>query len=277
MPKNQVQIAENISLGDGSLTLFAGPCAIESESTTMLIAESLKTLSEDLRLNVVFKSSFDKANRTSHKSYRSFGLQKGLHVLSRVKGEFGLPLITDVHETGQVSDAASVVDVIQIPAFLSRQTDLLVEAAKTGLPVNIKKGQFLSPSNMRQAAEKVNSVKGGNVFLTERGTFFGYGDLVVDFRSLVIMKEFAPVVYDVTHSIQRPGAMGESSGGDSWLGPHLARGAAAVGVDGFYIETHPSPSEALSDGANMVPLSKLRSVLESLLEIHYVSGKPTYG
>lgn len=264
----KVLISEGIHLGNGNLVLFAGPCAIESDYIMMSVAEELKQISVELNLGVVFKSSFDKANRTSLTSFRSAGLEEGLKMLNAVKEQFSMPVITDVHETSQVEEVASVVDVLQIPAFLSRQTDLILKAASTNLPVNIKKGQFLSPQNMLHATEKVSSVSPGKVFLTERGTTFGYGDLVVDFRSLPIMRKFAPVVYDVTHSIQRPGALGDSSGGDSWLGPHLAKAAVAIGVDGLFIETHPNPSEAKSDGPNMIPISQLKELLKNLIEIH---------
>jgi len=269
---NPVQISERVTLGNGKLVIFAGPCSIESEAMVMEVANYLAEISSDLGVQLVFKSSFDKANRTSATSFRSAGIDEGLRILSRVKSEFGLPIVTDVHETAQIAAVSQVVDVIQIPAFLSRQTDLLVAAGETGLAVNIKKGQFLSPYDMEYAAAKVNAVSKSRVFLTERGTTFGYGDLVVDFRSLPIMRSFAPVVYDVTHSIQQPGSLGGKSGGQSWLAPPLARAAVAVGIDGLFIETHPDPESALSDGPNMIRTSKLADVLKSLLEIHALAS-----
>ena len=267
MTPYSIEINQSISLGGEKLVVFAGPCSIESKDTTMRVAEALKLISMELPIGVVFKSSFDKANRTSIQAYRSAGLERGLEILGNVKREFGLPVITDIHEPAQASEVAEVVDVLQIPAFLSRQTDLLLAAARTGLPVNVKKGQFMSPYSMRYAVEKVESISPKKAFLTERGTFFGYGDLVVDFRSLPVMREVAPVVYDVTHSVQKPGTLGSSSGGEAWLGPHLARAAVAIGVDGLFIETHPEPENALSDGPNMVKLRDLSTLLKQLLDI----------
>lgn len=269
--EHPVQINDDIILGGGQLVLFAGPCSIETEKITFDVAENLNQLRENLPVQVVFKSSFDKANRTSIDSYRSVGISKGLEILKKVRDDFGFPLITDIHETSQISEVAEVVDVLQIPAFLSRQTDLLFEAGKSGRAVNIKKGQFMSSKDMSFALAKVNS-QGKNIgFLTERGTTFGYGDLVVDFRSLPIMREFSPVVHDVTHSIQQPGALGGKSGGQSWLAGPLARAAVAVGVDGLFIETHPNPEDALSDGPNMIPSKSLEPFLENLLAIREAS------
>lgn len=260
-----VKITENITLGDGGLVLFAGPCSIESEEITFQVAETLKRIEEQLPIQIVFKSSYDKANRTSIGSYRSVGIKRGLEILQRVKDDFGFPTITDVHETNQIERVAEVSDVIQVPAFLARQTDLLVQAGQTKRAVNVKKGQFMAPRDMQYAAEKVSAGKKSNVFLTERGTTFGYGDLVVDFRSFPIMREFAPVVHDVTHSIQQPGALGGKSGGQSWLAGPLAKAALAVGVDGLFMETHPDPANALSDGPNMIASSALLNFLTDAL------------
>lgn len=266
-----VRINDGVVLGGSRLVVFAGPCSIETERITFDVAESLSRLRDNLPVEVVFKSSFDKANRTSLDSYRSVGISKGLQILKRVSDDFGFPLITDVHETSQINEVADVVDVLQIPAFLSRQTDLLYEAGKSGRAVNIKKGQFMSPNDTFYALAKVNSM-GKNVgFLTERGTTFGYGDLVVDFRSFPVMRKFSPVVHDVTHSIQQPGGLGGKSGGQSWLAGPLARAAVAVGVDGLFIETHPNPEDALSDGPNMIPSKSLEPFIENLLAIREAS------
>lgn len=262
-----ISITDRITLGGDRLVIFAGPCSIESEEMTLDVARAVKKMGEDLDIDVVFKASYDKANRTSISSFRSAGLDEGLRILQRVKDEFGLPVITDVHESGQVPRVAEVVDVVQIPAFLCRQTDLLVAAGQSGRAVNIKRGQFMAARDMRFAVEKVRQAGGSNVFLTERGVSFGYHDLVVDMRSFPIMREFSPVVYDVTHSIQQPGALEGRSGGARWLAAPLAQGAVAVGVDGLFIETHPDPDNALSDGPNMIPTGELPAVLAKLKAI----------
>ena len=259
-----ISITDSIELGGDRLVIFAGPCAIESEDLTLQVAETVKSIGANLDIDVVFKSSYDKANRTSINSYRSAGLEEGLRILQRVKDEFELPVITDVHEAGQVPAVAEVADVVQIPAFLCRQTDLLVACGNSGRAVNIKRGQFMAARDMRFAVEKVRQTGNPNAFLTERGVSFGYHDLVVDMRSFPIMREFSPVVYDVTHSIQQPGAMDGSSGGARWLAAPLARGAVAVGVDGLFLETHPDPDNALSDGPNMIPTGELEGVLATL-------------
>lgn len=259
---NRVTIGDNIVLGSERLTFFAGPCAMESERMVLETADYLANLSKKHDFSIVFKSSYDKANRTSTDSYRSLGISEGLDLLAKVKREFELPVTTDVHEVKDVSEVSEVVDVIQIPAFLSRQTDLLVAAGLTGKPVNIKKGQFLAPDDMYFAKQKANQFDAA--FVTERGTFFGYGDQVVDFRGLPKMRSFSSVVYDVTHSVQRPNALNGRSGGDRWLAPHLARAAVAVGVDGLFLETHPDPDHALSDGPNMIPLGEIASLLLEL-------------
>ena len=257
----------NFKLGDGKLVLFAGPCAAESYDICMETGTKVKEVCASLGINYVFKASFDKANRTSAGSYRGPSKDGGLEILSRVKKDLNVPIVTDVHESYQCAEVASVVDVLQIPAFLCRQTDLLIAAARTGKPVKVKKGQFMSPEDMRFAIDKVKSEGNQNVFLTERGSTFGYNNLVVDFRSLPIMRQYAPVVFDVTHSIQRPGGLGGKSGGDRQYASYLAKAAAAVGVDGFFIETHPNPEKALSDGPNMVPLKELKEFIEGIFRI----------
>jgi len=266
-----VQITDSITLGGDRLVVFAGPCSIESEDTTLRVAESVKQMGADLDIDVVFKSSYDKANRTSIGSYRSAGMEEGLRILQKVKDQFDMPVITDVHESTQVPTVAEVADVLQIPAFLCRQTDLLVACGESGRAVNIKRGQFMAARDMRFAVEKVRHAGGKAVFLTERGVSFGYHDLVVDMRSFPIMREFTPVVYDVTHSIQQPGAMDGSSGGARWLAAPLAQGAVAVGVDGLFFETHPDPDNALSDGPNMIPTDELPDVLRKLKAIWEVA------
>ena len=262
----------NYSVGSGKpLLLISGPCQIETRDHAFYCAEHLASAAETAGMNFVYKSSFDKANRTSVGSYRSAGMQEGLRILQRVKDELGMPVITDVHESTQVPTVAEVVDVLQIPAFLCRQTDLLIAAGESGRAVNIKKGQFMAARDMRFAAEKVRSAGGKNVFLTERGTTFGYHDLVVDMRSFPIMREFAPVVHDVTHSIQQPGAADGSSGGARWLAAPLAKSAVAIGVDGLFLETHPDPDNALSDGPNMIPTAELPAVIAKLKAIWEVA------
>ncbi len=263
------------------MILIAGPCVIESEANVFKIAKSLMKYHEDERIDFYFKASYDKANRTSIDSFRGPGLDEGLEILKKVKETFGYKILTDVHETWQVTRASKVADVIQIPAFLCRQTDLLVEAAKSQRIVNIKKGQFMNPSDMLYSVLKILKTKGihdanyetslkEGVWLTERGSSFGYGNLVVDMRSLVIMRNFAPVIFDATHSVQMPGAGGGKSGGKREFVAPLARAAAAVGVDGFFFETHFNPKEALSDGANMLSLEELDNVLKDILAIREV-------
>lgn len=261
-----------ISLGnDGPLFLIAGPCVIESEGLVLEVAAFLKDVSFNLGIPVVFKASFDKANRTSLHSFRGPGLEPGLKILEKVKREVGLPVISDVHEPGQLAQAAAVLDVIQIPAFLCRQTDLLVAAGQTGLPVNIKKGQFLSPWEMGQAVEKVRSTGNRRILLTERGTFFGYNNLVVDMRSIVILRRFGcPVIFDATHSVQLPGKEGSASGGQREFVDDLASAAVAAGADGIFLEVHPEPDKALCDGANSLPLPHLKGLLATLMDIRHL-------
>ena len=248
------------------MVLFAGPCAAESYDICMETGTKVKEICADLGIEYVFKASFDKANRTSSSSYRGPSVDMGLEILSMVRKNLDVPIVTDVHESYQCAEVAAVVDVLQIPAFLCRQTDLLVAAAKTGKPVKVKKGQFMAPEDMKYAVDKVRGEGNNKVFLTERGSSFGYHNLVVDMRSLPIMRQYSPVVFDVTHSIQRPGGLGGKSGGDRQFAPYLAKAAAAVGVDGFFIETHPNPEKALSDGPNMVPLKELKEFVVSLLK-----------
>jgi len=267
---NLQQVSLSEMLGFGRIeqpVIIAGPCAVETEKICLTVAEFMLELSSKLKTPYVFKSSFDKANRTSGNSFRSIGFNKALDILHSVKEHFNIPILTDIHETSQVDEIASVVDVLQIPAFLCRQTDLIWKAGETGKVINIKKGQFMAPGDMQFAVEKVHQKGNANVFLTERGSSFGYHNLVVDMRSLVIMRQFAPVVFDVTHSIQMPGGMGGTSGGQKEFAPYLARAAAAVGVDGFFIETHPEPEKALSDGTNMIPLKEMAGFLRQIVTI----------
>jgi len=266
----QIEVADGkFHIGGAQLALIAGPCLVEDYDTTVAVARQLAELAGSLEMPLIFKASYDKANRTSVSSPRGPGWQEGLEILAAVKQTSGLPLLTDVHETGQIANAAQVADILQIPAFLCRQTDLLVEAGRTGLPVNIKKGQFLSPADIQHAIAKVTSTGNQQVIVTERGTSFGYNNLVVDMRGLTIMRSFGyPVIFDATHSVQLPGGAGGASGGQrQFVGP-LARAAVAAGVDGIFLEVHPQPDEAPCDGPNMVPLDELRPLLEGLLAIH---------
>ena len=259
----------NVELGGGELFLIAGPCVVESEAHAMKMAEAISQITRRLGVPYIFKASYDKANRTSATSHRGPGVEEGLRVLGRVRSEFGLPVLTDVHETTQVRAAAEVADVLQIPAFLCRQTDLIIEVARTGRAVNVKKGQFLAPHDMKNAIAKVTSQNNERVIITERGTSFGYNNLVVDFRGLPIMRGFGyPVVYDITHSLQRPGGLGTATGGDSEFIEYMARAGVACGVDGVFMEVHDNPSAALSDGPNSLPLERLAPLLEKLQAIH---------
>lgn len=257
-------VAQNVMAGGERPLLLCGPCVVESEALCMDIAGTVKEHALQLGFDYVFKASFDKANRTSADSFRSVGENDSLKILEKVKKYLDVPIVTDIHESYQADEVGSVADVLQIPAFLCRQTDLLLAAGRTGRTVNIKKGQFMAPADMQYAAGKVRSTGNEKVMLTERGTSFGYHTLVVDFRSLPIMREFAPVIMDVTHSVQQPGGAGGSSGGQREFTIHMAKAAASVGVDGFFIETHPDPSKALSDGPNMVPLQQLGLFLEQV-------------
>ncbi|MGD8836737.1 MAG: 3-deoxy-8-phosphooctulonate synthase [Desulfobacteraceae bacterium] len=250
------------------LTIIAGPCVIEDRDTTFEIAAFLKKLTEDLDLPFIFKASFDKANRTSIQSYRGPGLEKGLAMLSQIKAELAVRTLSDVHEAHQVEAAAEVLDVIQIPAFLCRQTDFLLAAAKSGRPINIKKGQFLAPWEVVNIIDKIRSTGNKDIVLTERGTMFGYNNLVVDFRGIPIMQSFGcPVIFDATHSVQLPGGAGGSSGGQREHAPTLARAAVAAGADGIFLEVHPNPDKALCDGPNSLPLDALEPLLQQLKSI----------
>ena len=268
----------NVTIGAGAraahfgndlpFALIAGPCALESRDHALFMAEKLAEISARLGLDLVFKSSFDKANRTSASGRRGIGLEAALKIFEEIKAQFGRPVVTDVHEKEQCATVASVVDLLQIPAFLCRQTDLLLAAAATGKPVNVKKGQFLAPWDMKNVAAKIVDAGNPNVLVTERGVSFGYNTLVTDFRGLPIMaREIgAPVIFDATHSVQQPGGQGTSSGGQREFVPVLARAAVAVGVAGLFIETHDRPDEAFSDGPNMVPLSELEPLLARLIQ-----------
>ncbi len=254
--------------GANGLFLIAGPCVIESEAHARSMAERLAAVCADLKLPYIFKTSYDKANRTSINSYRGPGVAEGLKILRRIKDDLRLPILTDVHEPAQVAAAAEVADVLQIPAFLCRQTDLLVAAAKSGRVVNIKKGQFLSPAEMKTAVEKVAFTGNQKILLTERGTSFGYNNLVVDMRSFPIMRGFGyPVVFDATHSLQLPGGEGKQSGGQPEFIEPLSRAAVAAGVDGLFLEVHDNPPAALSDASNQLPLVQLKPLLEKLLAV----------
>jgi 2-dehydro-3-deoxyphosphooctonate aldolase (KDO 8-P synthase) len=264
----EVQIG-SFKVGAGNRPfLIAGPCVIESEQLVLDTAGKISEITRSLGIPYVFKASFDKANRTSIKSYRGPGIEQGLAVLKKVKDQLGLPVLTDVHTEDQATEAGKVVDVLQIPAFLCRQTDLLIAAAKTGKVVNVKKGQFLSPPEMANAVKKVEECGSQRIVLTERGSSFGYNNLVVDMRSFPIMRSFGyPVVFDATHSVQLPGGGGTKSSGQREFVEPLACAAAGAGVDGFFMEVHPNPDEALSDGPNMVPLHQLKSLLERVMRI----------
>ncbi|MCY3777620.1 MAG: 3-deoxy-8-phosphooctulonate synthase [Candidatus Aminicenantes bacterium] len=245
--------------------LIAGPCVIESEEHALGVAARLREITSALDVPFIFKASYDKANRTSIRSFRGPGLGRGLEILGRIRRELGVAVTSDVHEAGQVGPAAEVLDLLQIPAFLCRQTDLIVAAAATGRPVNIKKGQFLAPGDLVHAVEKARSTGNGNLLVTERGTSFGYHNLVVDFRSLPLLRKLGvPVVFDATHSVQLPGGAGGSSSGESGFIPYLARAAVAVGVDGLFMEVHPDPERALSDGANALQIDRLKGMLTQL-------------
>lgn len=274
----QVTIGRNsdrpqILVGPGKpLLLLAGPCVLESEELAWQIATAMKEVCAELGISYVFKASFDKANRTSLASFRGPGLDKGLRALARIRTEIGVPVVADVHEVSQVEPAAEVLDILQIPAFLCRQTDLLVAAARSGRAVNIKKGQFVSPWDMRHAVEKVRAAGGRDILLTERGTTFGYNNLVVDMRALPVLRSLGcPVLFDATHSVQLPGGAGDSSGGQREFIPTLARAAVAAGIDGLFMEVHPEPEKALCDGPNSWPLAEVAPLLRRLLAIRAVA------
>lgn len=266
----RVVLNENIVFGDNSrpFVLIAGPCVLESPERALMIGKRVKEITDRLGIPYVFKSSFDKANRSSIKSFRGPGLEEGLEILQAIKKELAVPVLTDIHEPEQAEPVAEVVDILQIPAFLCRQTDLLLAAAETGKVVNVKKGQFLAPWDMGKVIDKLLSTGNEKILLTERGVSFGYNNLVVDMTSLPVMRDFGyPVVFDATHSVQRPGARGESSGGDRGFVPYLSRAAAAVGIDALFMEVHDNPEEALSDGPNMLYLDDLEEVLREVQAI----------
>ena len=262
----------DITIGSGGLVLIAGPCVIESEDHALFMAQNIRDIASRIGIPYIFKASFDKANRTSIDSYRGPGLIKGLEILEKIKKQLSIPVIADIHDPSQAGPAAEVLDMLQIPAFLCRQTDLLVAAGKTGLPVNIKKGQFMAPWDMGNAASKVQSTGNNAIILTERGVSLGYNNLVCDLRSLAIMRSLGfPVILDVTHSLQLPGGQGASSGGNSEYIPQLARAGVAFGLDGVFLEVHDNPALALSDGSNSLRLDQLEPLLIQLKKIHEVA------
>ena len=260
---------ENVTFGDGRLSFILGPCVVESEKHALFMAQEIHDICQSVGVEFVYKSSFDKANRSSIESFRGGGMEFGLEVLAKVKEEIGVPVITDVHETWQVEKVAEVTDMIQIPAFLCRQTDLLVEAARTGKAVNVKKGQFLSPWDAKNIVDKLREAGGEKILLTERGASFGYNNLVVDLRSFPVMRSFGvPVVFDVTHSLQLPGGLGKATGGQSQYIENFARAGVACGVDAVFLEVHDDPKNAPSDGPNQLPLNRLEKLLTKLKAIH---------
>ncbi len=271
----EISVDGRFTIGGGRrFVLLAGPCVIEGEKMVMQTAETLKRVCGDLGIDLIFKASFDKANRTSLNSPRGVGMDEGLRILQKVRTELDLPLVTDVHECWQCATVAQVVDVLQIPAFLSRQTDLLLAAANTGKIVNVKKGQFMAPWDMKQVISKVISTENENVMLCERGSSFGYNNLVVDMTGLVEMRSYGyPVVFDATHSVQKPGGNGSSTGGNRDMAPYLMNAALAVGVDAIFAEVHPNPDEAWSDAANQLKLSDIRQILLHAIEIDEITKK----
>ncbi len=264
----RVNVGQTSLGGQQSLVLIAGPCAIEDEALTLRIAEQLKKITGELGCDLIFKASYDKANRTSVTSFRGPGIDEGLRILERVRNEFELPIISDVHDISQIAAAAEVLDVLQVPAFLSRQTDLLVAVGETGKPVNLKKGQFLAPWDVEHGIKKIESTGNEQILLTERGASFGYNNLVADMRSLVIMRETGyPVIFDATHSVQLPGGAGGASSGQRQYVGALSRAAAATGIDGLFWEVHENPDQALCDGPNSLPLAQVKSMLQQVLAI----------
>jgi 2-dehydro-3-deoxyphosphooctonate aldolase (KDO 8-P synthase) len=267
---------DNIVIGlNHPLVLISGPCVIENEDMTYEIASYLKKIAQDLDLPLIFKASFDKANRTAISSFRGPGIKKGLEILGSIKSELGIPILSDVHRITEVADAAQVLDIIQIPAFLCRQTDLILEIAKTHKPVNIKKGQFLAPWDIANIAEKVTSIGNRKIMITERGTMFGYNNLVVDFRTIKIIQDIGwPVIFDATHSVQLPGGAGTASGGQREFAPLLARAAVAAGANGIFLEVHKDPEKALCDGPNSLKLDTLHDIISQLKAIRMVAHNP---
>jgi len=258
--------------GRNIFCLIAGPCVIENEEIVFTVAEKLKEICEKHKISFIFKASYDKANRTSIKSYRGPGIEKGLEILNNLKQKLNISITTDVHCVTQIEKVAEVVDLLQIPAFLSRQTDLILEVGKTGKAVNVKKGQFLAPWDIKNIIEKFESTGNKNLLITERGVCFGYNNLVVDFTGILLMRSYGyPVIFDATHSVQKPGGMGEKSGGNSQWVPYLAKAAVAIGVDGLFMEVHPEPEKALSDGPNMIKLQDIEKLLITLKKIYEVT------
>jgi 2-dehydro-3-deoxyphosphooctonate aldolase (KDO 8-P synthase) len=266
---NEVRVGK-IRIGKGNpLVLIAGPCVIENEEITLTTAKKLKEICDRLGISLIFKSSYDKANRTSGSSFRGLGIDQGLKILSDVKKKFSIPVISDIHSVEEVRPASEVLDALQIPAFLCRQTDLILSSSQTGKPVNVKKGQFLAPWDVKNIIEKFTSTGNQNLLITERGTSFGYNNLIVDFRGFPIIRSFGyPILFDVTHSLQLPGGQGSSSGGQREFAPPLARAAVAMGVDGLFIEVHPDPTQALSDASTMIPLQEIEGLLQQTKTIH---------
>jgi 2-dehydro-3-deoxyphosphooctonate aldolase (KDO 8-P synthase) len=263
----------DVSFGDGRLTFILGPCVVESSQHALFMAQEIKDICAHVGVEFVYKSSFDKANRSSIESFRGQGMEFGLEVLAQVKAEIGVPVITDIHEPWQVEKTAVVADILQIPAFLCRQTDLLVEAARSGKAVNVKKGQFLAPWDAKNIVDKLREAGSEKILLTERGASFGYNNLVVDLRSFPIMRSFGvPVVFDVTHSLQLPGGLGKATGGQAEYIEHFARAGVACGVDAVFMEVHDNPAKAPSDGPNQLPLGRLESLLKTLKSIHQLVG-----
>lgn len=267
----EISIASAKLGGNNPLLIIAGPCVIESEEIVFYTAEKLKETCRTIGLPLLFKSSYDKANRTSLSSFRGPGFEKGLRILSDVRSKFDIPIISDIHSVEEVNPASEVLDALQIPAFLCRQTDLILSASQTGKPVNVKKGQFLAPWDVKNIIDKFTSTGNQNIFVTERGTSFGYNNLVVDFRGLPIMQSFGfPVIFDITHSLQLPGGIGKSSGGQREFAEPLAKAAVAVGVDGIFMEVHPEPDRALCDGPNMIKIDNMLALLTTIKNIHNV-------
>lgn len=273
MGQNSQFDVSGVPFGDGSLSFILGPCVVESIEHARSMAGSIKEICESLGVKFVYKSSFDKANRSSIDSFRGDGMEFGLDVLARIKDEFGLPVITDIHEPWQAEKAAAVADILQIPAFLCRQTDLLVAAAETGRAVNVKKGQFLAPWDAKNIVDKLNAAGCDKILLTERGTSFGYNNLVVDMRTFPVMRSFGvPVVFDVTHSLQLPGGLGKATDGQGQYIEHLARSGVACGVDAVFMEVHNDPTNAPSDGPNQLPLERLKPLIGKLIQIHEIAN-----
>jgi 2-dehydro-3-deoxyphosphooctonate aldolase (KDO 8-P synthase) len=275
MKTRKIDVDKGVTFGDGALTFIAGPCVIESRKMAFDLAERLSALADELKVKYIFKASFDKANRTSVDSYRGPGIDEGLDILAEIRAKFDVPVLTDVHEPWQCARVAEVCDVLQIPAFLARQTDLVVAAGETGAVVNVKKGQFMAPEDMAQVIRKIESTGNKRIVLCERGASFGYRNLVADMRSLLIMRELGyPVVMDATHSVQRPGGLGTGSGGDGRFAPAIARAAVATGVDGVFMETHMNPKKALSDSANAIAFREVEGLWRKLIAINEIVVNP---